>query len=200
MGYNQHTPAEVRFWERVERLGADECWKWTGGRSRGDGEYGTFDVDGRVIRVHRFSYEIHKGPIPDGLVIDHLCCNKLCVNPSHLEAVTNEENMSRWARRLTHCSAGHEFNEKNTKTLPSGFRVCRVCGREKQARYIAANPRPKLIRMSPLSVLAHNLAIGSALCRAHENALYESDDHRLYHEHGYRIDQCWSPGCGKSAP
>lgn len=50
------------------------------------------------------------------------------------------------------------------------------------------------------STLAHNLAIGAALCRAHYNALDEAEEHRLYHEYGYRLYECWSPGCGRSAP
>ena len=70
------------------------CWIWT---KSTNGKYGTIKVD-RFKYAHRFSYEIHKGPIPAGLVIDHLCRTWLCVNPDHLEAVTNRENLNRGVR------------------------------------------------------------------------------------------------------
>ena len=80
-----------RFFDKVDlQL---ECWQWRGAVS-GNG-YGTFRFEGRIIRPHRFIYEALVGPIPDGLVIDHLCGNRLCVNPDHLEPVTNGENLRR---------------------------------------------------------------------------------------------------------
>lgn len=90
-----------RFWEKVNRdaptgdfrpeLGP--CWLWTG-RPEGKG-YGQIRVNNRAVMVHRFSYELLVGPIPDDLTIDHLCMVKLCVRPSHLEPVTSEENTRR---------------------------------------------------------------------------------------------------------
>lgn len=132
---NQHTPIEVRFWKSVTKTGS--CWNWTGNTyGIGSGRnYGKLNVNGRQTRAHRFSYELAKGPIPDGLVIDHLCMNTLCVNPSHLEAVTTQENTRRWNATITHCKHGHPFDEANTHWTPNGRRVCRKCGVAKSARH-----------------------------------------------------------------
>jgi hypothetical protein len=83
---------EQRFWRRVEKQPSG-CWEWQGALS--EWGYGSLVIVGRKVPAHRFSYEIHTGPIPEGLVIDHLCRNPSCVNPEHLEAVTNEENIRR---------------------------------------------------------------------------------------------------------
>ena len=69
------------------------CWEWRGARTT-DG-YGTFSIHSKTVYAHRYSYEIHMGDIPDGLVLDHLCRVRHCVNPGHLEAVTNAENVRR---------------------------------------------------------------------------------------------------------
>lgn len=81
-----------RFWSKVQKT--DECWLWTASTA-GKG-YGKFYTGrGRGQYAHRFSYELHKGPIPSGLTIDHLCCNPACVNPDHLEAIPNSLNRGR---------------------------------------------------------------------------------------------------------
>jgi hypothetical protein len=82
-------PTEERFWIYTEKT--DTCWNWTGGKSEG---YGMIKLSGtRKMRgAHRFSYELHYGPIPDGMVIDHICRNRSCVNPGHLQAVSNQHN------------------------------------------------------------------------------------------------------------
>jgi len=90
-------PLKERLLARV-RVEHDGCWTWTGSCA-GSG-YGHLCVDGKWRGTHRISYEVHVGPIPAGLVIDHLCRNTLCCNPYHLEAVTHQENMRR-AVRLT---------------------------------------------------------------------------------------------------
>ena len=84
--------------------------------------------------AHRFSYELHVGPIPTGLTLDHLCRNTLCVNPAHLEPVTMRENILRGyspsanGARATHCPHGHPYNERNTGiTKTNGARFCRTC-------------------------------------------------------------------------
>lgn len=87
----------VRFWWYVAKT--DECWNWTGGTTKG---YGSFtDTNRRKVYAHRFSWELHRDPIPEGLVIDHLCRNTLCVNPDHLEPVTQQENVRRAVRKTS---------------------------------------------------------------------------------------------------
>lgn len=78
------------FWARVNRRGPNECWPWTGGKDpRG---YGSLEFRGRKDRAHRISYALTHGSIPPGLVIDHVCHNLTCVNPAHLQAVTQKQN------------------------------------------------------------------------------------------------------------
>ena len=119
-----------RFWQKI-RVTEDGCWTWTGTVSGGG--YGRFVRSGRARAVHREFYELLVGPIPEGLVIDHLCRNRLCQNPEHLEPVTNVENIMRGegacARnaRKTHCPQGHELSGENLYLPPSGSRHCRAC-------------------------------------------------------------------------
>lgn len=83
---------ETRFWQKVN-LG-EGCWQWLGAVA---GDYGRFMVaNRRIVQAHRYAYEALVGPIPGGLTIDHLCTNKLCVKPSHMEPVTALENYRRW--------------------------------------------------------------------------------------------------------
>ena len=121
-----------RFWSKVEK--SDGCWLWTAGTS---GKYGSFRIDGSATTAHRVAYALEVGPVPEGLVLDHLCRNTLCVNPSHLEPVTIAENVRRGDlsgngaehRAKTHCPAGHEYAEANTYMYKGG-RHCRACRRE----------------------------------------------------------------------
>lgn len=75
---------EDRFWEKVDRRSDSDCWPWTAAKR---GRYGLFNVPPTTIGAHRYSYQLAKGAIPDGLVIDHMCRNPICVNPAHLQAV-----------------------------------------------------------------------------------------------------------------
>lgn len=113
----QTNPIE-RFTSRFVERGPDDCWEWTGAKTR-DG-YGTFWPDGRAGGKQygmRFSYEHYVGPIPDGLTLDHLCRNKGCVNPAHLEPVTMQANLRRgegWTvddAGQWFCSKGHAIDE-----------------------------------------------------------------------------------------
>ena len=128
-----------RFMSHVEKT--ETCWTWTGSRRR-DG-YGQFVLgrrpDGRVhsVPAHRWLYVYCNGPVPHGLEIDHLCRNRSCVSPEHLEAVTARENVRRGQSpaadnaRRTHCVRGHEFTPDNTLRRTTGGRTCRTCNRER---------------------------------------------------------------------
>lgn len=119
------------FWSRVEKT--DGCWVWRGRivKHRYRGGYGIFDIAGKSKLAHRISYEWLVGPIAEGLELDHLCRNRSCVNPAHLEPVTHEENMRRGAHVMkTHCPNGHEFVGYNLILYTArGWteRRCRAC-------------------------------------------------------------------------
>lgn len=110
------------------------CWEWQGKTNRNGYSWGQ-KGPGQPFRVmHRVLWEdAHNGPVPEGLQLDHLCRNRLCCNPEHLEPVTNAENTTRQdhANRMkTHCPRGHLLPEERSKR---GRRVCRECERERRA-------------------------------------------------------------------
>jgi hypothetical protein len=124
------------LWEMAsQRIAAvpGGCWLWLGTIQVGG--YGRLDTKAFGPRMaHRIMYELVHGPIPGGLQLDHLCRNRGCVNPDHLEPVTPRENLMRSpltrARQnadKTHCNRGHEFNDSNTRLSPAGTKVCRPC-------------------------------------------------------------------------
>lgn len=129
--------AEERFWAYVEKT--ETCWVWKGGLSATG--YGQFHYEGRNWRVHRYSYTLLVGPITDGLVLDHLCRNRACVNPDHLEAVSNRTNIVRGQTlpaenvAKTHCARQHPYDEENTWVNSKGHRYCRKCHAENQRNY-----------------------------------------------------------------
>lgn len=129
-------PMEERFKSRIQVDPETGCWEWQGPR-RPDG-YGAIGEGGRggkIVRTHRYSYELHKGPIPDGLHIDHLCRNRGCCNPDHLEAVPQAENNRRAFANYTHCPHGHELPPKTVPGVRRG--QCRTCERDRYHRRMA---------------------------------------------------------------
>ncbi len=108
-------------------LSLDSCWQWPGSLiSTG---YAQVRVDGHLEYVHRIAYEAAVGPIPDGYEIDHLCHNRWCFNPSHLEVVTHAENMRR-NRPPSRCINGHDTsNPNNIQVGKRGARICVLCPR-----------------------------------------------------------------------
>lgn len=127
----QRTDSVARFIAKVHFT--DECWEWTGACNQF--EYGNFTPgDKKVVKAHRYAWETFVGPIPEGLVIDHLCKNHRCVNPDHLEPVTQMENIRRGIRvQRQHCVNGHERTPENTYTDRDGRRRCRACSLEMTA-------------------------------------------------------------------
>lgn len=124
---------EERFWSKVE---VADCWTWTAAKAgKGYGKY-TITRNGKTTYpyAHRHAWESLVGPIPDGMTLDHLCKNRLCVNPDHLEVVDGVTNAMRGSSppalnaRKTHCPRGHEYTEENVRRTKSG-RLCIQCQR-----------------------------------------------------------------------
>jgi hypothetical protein len=134
--YIQGDPA-TRFWPKVDKT--DGCWLWTAATN--EFGYGIFRIDGRNVRAHRWAYEDLVGPIPKGLVLDHLCRTPACVRPDHLEPVTQKVNSERgapggrvWRSLKTHCPAGHPYEGDNLYVY-DGKRFCKACRAEAWARW-----------------------------------------------------------------
>ncbi|MBC9714057.1 HNH endonuclease [Streptomyces sp. TRM66268-LWL] len=125
------------------------CHLWSG--SQNEKGYGTFWLDGRTVKAHRYAFEQANGPIPAGLEVDHRCRRRECVAPAHLEAVTHRTNILRSTNHVaaraavTHCPAGHPYDQANTYRAPNGTRKCRAC---KNASARAARRRARKDRLA----------------------------------------------------
>lgn len=138
MGRNREIPVTPKLLCAFEFRCVPEpntgCLLWLGAE-RKEG-YGNFHIgNAKYVLAHRFSYTVAKGVIPPGMVIDHLCRTPQCVNPDHLEAVSNTENIRRgnagkYQRDKTHCPQGHPYFGENLRVNPQGRRLCRICGRD----------------------------------------------------------------------
>lgn len=130
-----------RFWSKVDTsAGILECWPWQG-TLKGNG-YGELAIRPAKLLAHRVAYVVNVGPIPAGLQIDHLCRNRLCVNPAHLEPVTSRENTIRGKAFVTHCPHGHAYTPENTYRRRNGHRYCREC--QLQGRRARYQPRVRI--------------------------------------------------------
>lgn len=130
---------QERFLKKVKPDVGSDCLLWQAATVRGG--YGHFWDGERLVYAHRFAYELENGPIQEGLVVDHICSVPACVNPEHLDAVTQQENAQRtcdrgrWHNRhatKTHCPQGHPYSGQNLY-FESGHRRCRKCSRKKAA-------------------------------------------------------------------
>lgn len=138
------------FWEKIDKVSTAPCWKWLGlHHPKGYARTGSKMLGTRI--AHRVTYLIMRGEIPKGLELDHLCRNRGCVNPDHLEAVTHEVNVQRGisgevarARQKgkTHCKWGHPYSQENTIIKKTGARGCHTCTLTRQRlRQGVLNPR-----------------------------------------------------------
>lgn len=157
-----------RFWAKVDKNGPfsarrpdlGKCWLWKPNSSVGG--YGQFSLEGKPTLAHRASYVLFVKPIPPGLTIDHLCCVRSCIRPTHLEAVTRVENLRRmrawddfvnqgaeFQRGKKRCPSGHKYTPENTRITKEGKRACRTCERERMAEWREANPLPTVAPKEP---------------------------------------------------
>ena len=124
-----------KFWGSVHYQLDSKCWEWQGSKyPNGDGQC---YMPGMTRYAHKVSYIQCIGEVPEGLDLDHLCRNRLCVNPAHLEPVTRQTNVLRGIgfipekARATHCNYGHEYTEINTYRAPNQTRHCKICRRRR---------------------------------------------------------------------
>jgi hypothetical protein len=147
-----------RFFAKVSAFNLVDCWHWNACTLRG---YGKFGISGKAFQAHRVAYAICRSePLLASLEIDHRCDNRSCVNPLHLDQVSQAENKSRGAQRRyisrTHCKSGHALDADNTVEFPGGYKQCRTCKRAADAARQRKQTRKKQ------SVRAANAATNSA--------------------------------------
>lgn len=137
-----------RFWAKVDSSDILGCWAWKGARVQ-DG-YGQFrgGSSGKAIAAHRYAYEMLVGEVQPGMELDHLCRNRICVNPLHVEAVTHRENILRGVSppsrnaAKTECLKGHPLSATNTYIhTTTGSRVCRTCANDRERMYYSERKR-----------------------------------------------------------
>ena len=144
-----------RLWSKIDRRSDNECWLWLASLTKG---YGQCVIRRKRWIAHRAIYTLLRGPIPKGKTLDHLCMNKLCVNPAHLEIVDAQENVRRYYRSKTHCSRGHSFEDAYRHT--GGRRKCRHCANERRRKRLCPAGHPYDMNNTVLD------SIGRPMCKA----------------------------------
>lgn len=141
------TTLQERFWKKVVKGGPDDCWLWTAAKTSNG--YGLFtNADSRLVVAHRWLYEQLYGPLPPLSVVHHRCHNRACVNPAHLETLTNRANVLEGSGPSaanvlkTHCPQGHPYSGDNLYVSPRGQRICRQCRRDSDLRRRDPNRKP----------------------------------------------------------
>ena len=151
-------PLSDRFWAKVGVGSPGECWEWQAFCLPNG--YGTIGVGSEIngtnrkAYAHRVSWELAHGPIPAGMDVCHTCDNPPCVNSAHLFLGTKSDNMRDASAKgrirnqydgvvITHCPQGHLYDDANTTTTRKGSRMCRRCGRERQAAIRARADKPR---------------------------------------------------------
>jgi len=125
----------------ADRIEVGDCWEWTGARTAAG--YGHVSVEGHTQYVHRLVWESLVGPIGSKLETDHLCRNRVCCNPDHIQMVTHAENVRRgmagkannWMKAQTHCPQGHLLEDGNLVSNGPGRKRCRICNRKRSLAY-----------------------------------------------------------------
>lgn len=141
------------FYSKIKINEETGCWKWIGALSSGG--YGDISINGRTLRAHRLSFLLHKGDLIKGLTLDHLCRNRSCVNPEHLEQVTYQENILRGEgicainSRKTHCKNGHPLSGKNLHIRPNKGRDCKICKNIINQRMLGTKGTSYITQMFP---------------------------------------------------
>lgn len=130
-----------KFLAKVEKGVPNECWPWLGTTNNG---YGQVTMPGRQISAHRLAYAAWIGPIPEGFEVHHICENKSCVNPAHLDSLPHKDHTRRHLTNpltqnflKTHCKRGHELTGYNVYPTKSGGRTCRECNNMRNREHYA---------------------------------------------------------------